>query len=241
MNSKISRLPAMGFVLFGAIAGFFLRGWELSDPYNSWGFGLVCLVLAICALALVFMSRDLVKRSEYESCFSSGLLELLVSVAAALLLLIGNAMKLMQNPAGTNLLVCFLGIIATLCIAVTAAERYRGVKPMLALHIIPCLYLVVKLIFDFRIWSVDPDITDYCFNLFASISAMCATYHMGGFCFDEGNRQLTAFWCLVSVIFSAVASANATLVSVLLYGGMALWLFINAWQLLEEPEKVNRL
>ena len=37
---------------------------------------------------------------------------------------------------------------------------------------------MVKLILDFKRWSVDPAVLDYCFALFAAIAAMCAVFHL---------------------------------------------------------------
>ena len=60
---------------------------------------------------------------------------------------------------------------------------------------IPALFFAVRLIMDFRLWSQDPQILDYCFDLFALLSIMCATYYLGGFCFAKQSRawqQLSA-------------------------------------------------
>lgn len=242
MRAKTNRIPILVLTVTGATAGFVLRRWQLGRAFDAeglvvpgcasiWLLAVFCILMA-AALALV--CSTLRRRGEYEACFSSGLPELVISVAAALLVLLGSVISLMADPQGSNLVVGFLGICAALCIAVTAAQRYRGVMPSAAVHILPCVYLVVKLIVDFKHWSVDPAVLDYCFELFAAISFMCAVYHLGGFCFQKGKRRMSAFWCLVGILFAAISLADGGLSHSFLVGGMGLWVGINGWQLLED-------
>lgn len=233
-------MPALA-VLTGALLGFVLRCWQLSQGVDITGrlraghpSGI--FLAAFCAVAvvlLVLLSRQLEARSVYTEAFSSDVPALAVSAAAAVLLVFSAALSLMASPRGLQLLIGALGLAAGLCIAVTAAQRFRGAAPSLAVHMLPCVYLTVRLIFTFRRWSVDPVVQDYCYDLFASIAAMCATYHLGGFCLDRGQRRLSAFWCLAGVVFSAVALTGPGASQRLFYGAMLLWCAANGWQLLE--------
>ena len=243
MESKTNRPAVLAFTAVGAVAGFLLRRWQLHSAFDeaglvirgsasSWVLGIVCAVLVV---ALAFLSRRLPRKSGYEESFSSGMPEMLISVIAAVLLLAGSALELLHGTTGKlALVVHFLGVCSALCILVTAMQRYRGVVPPVAVHILPCLYLVIKLIADFKQWSVDPAVLDYCFELFAAIAAMCAIYHLGGFCFDKGGRRISVFWCLSCLVFSVVALADGGLTHTLLIGGVGLWAGVNGWQLLED-------
>ena len=242
MRAKTNRTVRFLPFLVGAAAGAALRRWQLSSAFDSegqvisgspstWVLGILCALLVVLALIVV---RRLPKRAGYEESFSSEAPEMAISLAAAVLLLAGCALDLMAAPRGANLLVQFLGIASALCIAVTARQRYQGIVPKAALHILPCLYLVVRLIVDFKQWSVDPAVLDYCYTLFASITAMCAVFHLGGFCFSQGRRRTSVFWCLLCVVFSAVSLADGGLSHCLLTGGVGLWAGINGWQLLED-------
>ncbi len=242
MRAKTNRTRILVLVLLGAAVGLILRRWQLAAAYDEAGMILpgsvstwvVSIFSAAAAAALAIGVLRLPKRGEYEECFSSGRPEMVISVAAAVLVVLGCGLELMRGPTAVRLLVGFLGIVSGLCFAVTAMQRYNGTIPRPAVHLLPCVYLVLQLIVDFKQWSVDPAIQDYCYDLFAAIAAMCAVFHLGGFCVGYGRRRLATFWCLACVIFSAISLTDGTLGRGLLVGGLGLWTGINAWQLLEE-------
>lgn len=240
MRAKSNRTPIAALTLAGAAAGFVLRCWQLGrffsqgvrhTPASVWALGVLS---AVVVAALALLSSTLKKRSDYRSAFSSEAPVLAVSAAAAALVLAGSLMALLAQPYGIQLILGFFGIAAALCFAATAILRYRGTVPSAGLHMVPCIYLVVKLILDFKHWSVDPAVLDYCFALFAAIAAMCAVFHLGGFCYGKGRRRLSIFWCLTAVFFSAVSLADGGAAHSLLTGGLGLWAGINGWQLLED-------
>lgn len=242
MRAKTNRLSILIFTAAGAAVGFALRRWQLASAFDEAGLVLpgspsVWLLGVFCALmaaGLALVCSGLRPRGDYESSFSSGTPELVVSAAAAAAILLGCAMELMNKPGSVQTIVGFLGIAAALCVAVTAVQRCRGIVPSIALHVTPCIYLVVKLIVDFKRWSVDPAVLDYCYELFAAIAVMCAVYHLGGFCYGKGKRRTSAFWCLAGALFSAVSLADGGVSHTLLAGGLGIWAAINAWQLLED-------
>lgn len=229
-------------VLAAALLGFALRCWQLGPGRDIVGrlkaghpSGTVLAVFcALAVVALAVLSRQLKAKEIYTDAFSSGAPEMAVSAAAAVLLVFSAALSLMTERSWVQIFIGALGLLSGLCIAVTAAQRFRGVVPPLAMHIIPCVYLAARLIVIFKRWSVDPVVQDYCYNLFASISTMCAVYHLGGFCLNQGQRRLSAFWCLAGVVFSAVALPGPGNAQRLFYGAMLLWCGANAWQLLED-------
>ena len=242
MRAKTNRLAVGVLALVGAVGGLILRRWQLNTAFDSdglvvsgavstWVLGIFC---ALVTLLLALICCRLSRRSEYTASFSSGQPELVISLIAAALWLAGSGAALMAQPSGANLVVSFLGILSAFCVGATAVLRFRGTVPPVAIHAAPCIYAVVKLIVDFKQWSVDPAVLDYCYELFAAISLMCALYHLGGFCFDRGQRRLSVFWCLMCVVFSAVALASGSMTSRLLLGGTCCWAAVNSWQLLEE-------
>jgi len=242
MEQSSHRLAPALIAAAGAIAGFVLRRWQLRAAFDAAGQAvpghgsslLLALVCAAAVLLLALLSTRLEPRGGYEESFSSGAPELALSALAALAMLLSCALSLLGRPAGLWLVMGFLGLLAGFCIALSAAQRYRGTVPPLALHILPCVYLAARLIFMFKSWSVDPVVQDYCYELFASISAMLATYHLGGFCLGRGQRRMCAFWCLTGTVFSAVALAGAGLEARLLFAACGLWCAVNGWQLLED-------
>ncbi len=239
-KSKHQLVPALA-AFMGAAAGFALRRWQLSAAFDQNGRAaaghisslLLALICAAVTVTLALFARRLAERSGYEETFSSGAPECAVSLAAAALFLVESALSLLENHAGIARLTGALGIVSGFCIAIVSIQRYQGKVPGLAVHAVPCLYIAFRLVFAFKAWSVDPVVQDYCYRLFASIAAMLSTYHLCGFTMERGQRRLSAFWCLAGVVFSAVAFADAGLVSRLQFAAAGLWCAANGWQLLE--------
>ena len=66
---------------------------------------------------------------------------------------------------------------------------------------------------------------------------MCATYYLGGFCFDRGQRRVTVFCCCCGIFFGAASIAGGRLREVAMTGGAMLWLTANLWILLRPARK----
>ena len=133
-----------------------------------------------------------------------------------------------------------LGILAALSWIVQAACSYRGKKPHAAIYFLPVICWGVRLVRDFRVWSRDPVILDYCYSLLALIFALCAMLELGGFAFDRGKRRLTAFFTLGGIFFAAAAMAGAQPRDVAITGGALLYLLTQSWPLLRPVQQAPR-
>lgn len=235
----VKRNQVMSYMICVSILGFLLRVLQLRYAFDSQGLmvgghGIVAVLVvlsAAVALGLGLTCRALEPRPAYFDAFSDGILELAVTMAGAAALLLGSAARMGQGQS----LIGAAGILAALCMMVIGVGRFRDRPAPAAIHLLLCAYLVAKLIVDFKHWSIDPAILDYCFSLLAMICAMCATYHLCGFCFDKGRRGKAAFWCLMGVFFTGVTLADGGAADRLITGGLGLWLLTNGWQLLETP------
>lgn len=240
MRAKTNRNLILYLLIGDGAAGFLLRHWQQTSAFDEAGLVIPgspsVWVLSIFALVITVLiavvSLGMRPRSVYTESFSSGTPEMVVTVLSGALLLAGCVAAMVQGQR--TMPVTVLGVAAAAAIVVIGLQRQRGVVPPAVVHLIPCAYLIVALIVDFRHWSVDPTVLDYCFDLFAAIGAVCAMVNLMGFCFDKGRRRETLFWCLAGCFFSMVALGDVGLVRCLTTGGLALFLGVNAWQLLED-------
>ena len=153
-------------------------------------------------------------------------------VAACLaVMLLGGFLMLVQS-AGFARILGMLGVLAGACLAGAAILRARGRMPNVWLYVVVVLFYVAKLFYDFRHWTVDPAVLDYCFWLFAAIGFMLATFHAAQFCFDLGKRRVLAFFALMGIYFGAVSLADLRGGEALICGGSTLWTLACAWQAL---------
>lgn len=183
----------------------------------------VCLIFGVLVLVrCIFLKKgtDLAIGSPAVS---------ILTLVAAFLMAMGSASLLRENTVlGLG------GLAAAVCWVVVALQRMQKMQPHALCFMLPSLYYAVDLIINFRNWSRDPLIIDYCFELFALICIMCATFHLGGFSLKLGKRRRTAFFCLCGILFSAVSMAGADMMNMMSYLGAALWLLSNLWLLLSE-------
>jgi len=229
----------------GAVIGFFLRLRQLHTAFDETGLpsGYSWIVLAafclVCAAALAFGARRLPEEETYRACYGPDLVCVILTVAAAGLLLAANISSLLSGaPDGTLLerylirLTDLLGILSALAFVAAAGAQHRSGRPGAWTCLLPVVYFVLRLIFHFKSWSTDPVILDYCFKLFGEITVMLSVFYAGGFLFDKGKRRLTAFFCLIGMVFAGITLADGGLEHCLTAGSGLCLLAAHATQLL---------
>lgn len=247
MRKCLGRIGVLCGTLVLAVLGFFLRRHQLTAAFNPmglptgqgvWGLVIVC-VLALAAFLAISLQKE--RRPGFAENFPPSRVMVILSVPAAGMLVAGNVTALtavapMATPMNQMLtrFTAILGIVSGLCFVDAAAGQYKEKKPSSGLYLLPVVYYILQMIFNFKGWSTDPIILDYCFKLFSLIAVMLAVFHVSGFTFGLGKRRTAIFLCLTGVFFSAVALADGGAAHVLQTAGSMLWLLANAWQLLSE-------
>ena len=82
--------------------------------------------------------------------------------------------------------------ICAVMLGVLAFCRFTGKKPFFLFHGILCLYLAFRMINQYRLWSADPQILQYCFYLCGYVALMLTAYQMAAF--DAGFGKFKALW-----------------------------------------------
>ena len=214
-----------------AAAGFFLRRAERAGADAGWLIG----VSVAAALACLVVSVTRKPCGAFAELFLPSKIDGAAGVAGSVLLAAGGFL-LLVGSAGFARLVGALAILAGACLALASLTRARGRMPKVGLYVVAVLFYVVKLFYDFRHWTVDPAVLDYCFWLFAAICFMLATFHAAQFCFDLGKRRVLTFFALTGIYFGAVSLADLQGGEALLCGGSTLWMLACAWQALRADE-----
>ena len=218
---------------------------ELGLPTGRGVWGLAVLCIAALAAFLV-MAGKTEKGTGGQEHFPPSVPALIFAVLGAALLLAGNLLAVFQPTFTsaarlTSRIAGAAGILTTLCFMGIAAGWVRGTRTAPALYLLPVVYYILQLIFNFKTWSTDPIILDYCFKLFAMVFAMLAVFHVGEFAFGTGRRRFAVFLCLGGVFFAAVSLADGGAVHLLQTSGTALWLLASVWQLLGPPAEIPEL
>ena len=161
------------------------------------------------------------------------------AMAAALLIGLGAVTEFMEAlREGASMsapILTLLGMGACICLFVAAGDRRQDRKRHEAAEVLPVAYLLIKLILNFKSWSTDPIILDYCFKLFAMIFALLAFFLEAGFVFDRGKPRRTLFCAMGAVFFCAAAipegMMNFCLSETLFAAGFLLWQLPAIWDL----------
>lgn len=214
-----------------AAAGFFLRRAERAGADAGWLIG----VSVAAALACLAVSVTRKPCGKFAAMFQPSKIDGAAGVAGSVLLAVGGFLMLVQS-AGFARLIGGVAILAGACLALASLTRARGNMPKVGLYVAVVLFYVVKLFYDFRHWTVDPAVLDYCFWLFAAICFMLATFHAAQFCFDLGKRRVLTFFALMGIYFGAVSLADLQGGEALLCAGSTLWMLACAWQALRADE-----
>lgn len=244
METFFGRIPAVIIALFSAAAAFVLRSSQLADAYDETGrmiaglgtgpLTMLCILMVALFALYSFFLRP---RKKYQAIESGSMAIFAMTTVAAVMMLAGCVLLVFNLEQMSDLVVATGGAVAGICWFVSGFDRVRGRKAPAALFMVPALFFAVELICDFRYWSRDPMILEYCFDLLAMICVMCATYHLGGFCFDRGSRRRTAFFSLCGIFFCAAALADGSAASRIRTAAAALWLLSNLLPLLRRVKK----
>ena len=234
MEKKIGRLPVTLITVLAAAVALILRHMQLRTALDEMGnimvgagkgpLTWVCVAFVLLALVYSFLLKP-GKTMEQ----GGEPLVMVLTLCAAFLMALGSA-----AVWHTARVIAFGGLVTAVCWVIIALKRHQKELPSAVLFMLPALFYAIDLIVEFRDWSRDPVILDYCFELFARIAVMCATFHLGGFSLEKGRRKMTVFFCLCGVVFSATAMAGAGLSGALTAAAAALWLLANVWIALRE-------
>ena len=99
----------------------------------------------------------------------------------------------------------WLGWVSVPCLLATSIGLHLGKRPVFLLHGIVCLFFGLNLVDYYRVWSGEPQIMDYLFQLFGCVGLLLTAYQRTAFDVEAGNYRalritelLAAFACLVA-------------------------------------------
>ena len=131
--------------------------------------------------------------------------------------------ELIPPPPGLAQLTQLMGFASSAALAVVGLCRLMGMKPFFLLHVVPCIYFAFRMVCQYRFWSSDPQLQDYCFQLLACVTLMLMSYHHAAFGADIGRHNRLWFFSLISVYLCCLSVASPE--GRLLYLGTGIWAY----------------
>lgn len=233
---------------FAALIGIVLRIYQVGFCMDADGLILVgnpilylllTFAVAVIVLLAVFCSK---LRStvgcESDLCAASGYL--FADLAGAVCVFYGAMQRLID---GGNLYLCIVGMEAALLLGAAALLYGKKSKVVFWLLLLSCAYYAGQLIFDFKNWSTDPLVIDFCFRLLSQVCGMLALLHISAFPISYGRRRMTVFWSACTVVFTATLLPDLLIAKTITLGelmiplGVAIWCGSHALRLLQSEQE----
>ena len=171
----------------------------------------MAIVVVVCLIGIAIFTGYMENRPGYMENF--GVVDrrpfVTLTICGGLIAMTG-VMQLGEPQSALEKANFYMCILGGLTFAVFSILHMLGRRPHVLLLLPLCIFTVMQLVCDYRMWSGDPLLLDYCYTLLADVVFMLAVFHLGGFCFDKGKRRITAFWCGSGIVLNAISLVDAT-------------------------------
>lgn len=246
MIRKLGSIAAVLLTLAAAAGAYLLRSQQLEQAFDETGkmiagmgrgpFVWICLAALVVFAVVCFLMK---RRETYDVIAGRSLLVMALTMAAAVIMIFGCVSNFLDLDQMTDVLVATGGVVTAICWVLVGLDRVRNRPLPAAAYMVPALIFAVELICEFRYWSRDPQILDYCFDLLSLICVMIATFHLGGFCFDKGHRRTSVFFHMAGVFFTAAAMVDGSTASRARCCAALLWMLANLIVLLRPVQETE--
>ena len=224
----------------GAVAGFALRRLQLSKSYDAAGLiargdklslalYLICALFGAALLVLCLRQQPGVQSPAGKSRLR-GLLVILAGLA-----LLGSYLP-PSLEGGMKMAVPVLAFAASCAMVIEGLYHMNGaIGSLLGGCILP-VYLAASLIGNYRTWSHDPIVADFCFPLLFLVAAMLASYHLAAFRVGRGKRRTAAFLAAFALVCAGAVLADGGWRSILRTVAVSVYLIAELWPYLAKPD-----
>lgn len=240
---KPASLPAL--TLGAGAVGLLLRVWLLGSvdeagfvPANHIADYLLWILTAAVLAVLFLGTRDLVQANKYGFNFPAWIPGGVGCFLAALGIAIVSLGSLLTKPDNMDVITAVLGLLAVCALIFLGQCRLRGLHPSCLFHVVIAVYFMAWLISQYRHWSADPQLQDYCFQLLAGICLMLAVYYRACFDANSGKRAQYAFFSMAAVYFSLLSMYGWE--NTVFFLSTAVWMITNLCSLIPMPRRFLR-
>ena len=213
--------------------GLALRLWLYATGIDEKGFlkaghpaEILLWILSAVTVALLFwLTRPIKGQGGYRTNFPASIPGAIGCWAAAAGIFITALGELMAGSDGIAIAAGALGILCVPALIFAGYSRFTGSRSSFLLYALLCVYFIARLVCQYRQWSADPQLQDYCFQLLACVGLMLASFQRATFDVKLGKRRSYAFTGLITSYFCILSIPNCE--QKLFYIVMAAWLMTN--------------
>ena len=193
-------------------------------------------VLTAATIAMVlFCTRRLQQATKYQFNFPQSMSGAIGCALGAAGIAIASVAELLSYDNTLALVSAIVGLVGTVALGYLGYCRYKGLHPSILCHAVICIFLMLRLINQYRHWSSDPQLQDYCFQLLATVCLMLATSPRETFDANAGSRRPHAIYHLCAVYFCCLSLAGSD--GIAFYLGTGIWMLTDLCSLIPMPEQ----
>ena len=196
------------------------KGLLAAGHWTTWAMVILTCLMAVLAAA----THKPQGPTAYGDCFPASFCQGAASILAAAVIVLRSLSLLPQAADTMDLTAAASGILAGMALILVGICRFAGKRPSFLCHSALSIFFALQMICQYRHWSADPQLMDYCFYLLAFICLMLTSYFLAGFDADMGSHRALWFFSMAAGYFSCLAipeSGDASLLAV-----CALWAFL---------------
>lgn len=241
---KPDLLPLL--ILAAGVVGMLLQLWQYVGGTDEKGLlvkghisAILLAILTVAVLALILLGTwNLREGNQYrhnfpasrQGCVGAGLAAVMIFVTAVGDLLIRKDLLILVTG--------IVGLLAGLSMIVICLGRLQGRQVNFLFPLTVCVFLMLHLICQYRVWSGEPQLLSYCYPLLATVCVMLSCYQTAAFAGNFGDRRAHAALHLAAVYFCCVSMIGDH--TPLFYFAMGLWMLTDMCRLLPAPRTFQR-
>ena len=233
-------------VLAAGIIGLLLKLWQSIAGTDDKGLlitghisGVLLAILSVVTLVVIAIGTfTLAQGNQYRRNFPASLPACVCAGLAAVGILVTAIFYLSDPLDVVSFLTGILGLLSAVSLGLLSCCRLRGRQPSLLLHICVCVFMMLHLISQYRIFSSEPQVQSYCYPLLATVCIMLSSYQSAAFAGNYGIRKMHAFFHLAAVYFCCLCLIGSH--TPLFYLVMGAWMLTDLCSLRPAPRRFTR-
>jgi hypothetical protein len=204
---------------------------------GHWAHISLWILTAAAAAALILGCIRLRGPEKYTDCFPASFFGSLGAFAAAAAFLLSAFPDWQHALSPLDTAAAALSFASAAALIYVGICRFRGSEPRFIAHTVVCICFALRMVCQYRVWSADPQLVDYCFYMAAHVCLMLTAYQFAAFDTAMGNHRTLWFMGLAAVYFCLLCLWNCPNPALMLC--CAFWILTNLTELTLRPRRVR--
>lgn len=160
-------------------------------------------VLALCVLPLKADPRH------YRRMFRKSIRPAFGCMFAGVGILVCGMQQILRQQDMLTILMMLMAFVSALCFGFLGYARQKGTRPHYLVHAGIIVFLMLHLVCQYRVWSPEPQLALYFFQLLACVFLMLTAYQ--AICLDirKGDRRLYVFFNQAALFFCCLSLTDS--------------------------------